>query len=424
MRDFLKAFVFPNLLLTSAITTAHARIPASSLGNGRLRARNNTWAYTPGEHHGSNGDVWGSPRNDANLHHEPSGSTSGNPSQANQHDVNSISTSSYTSSKSGCSKFAGHITVNAYQLYPEHADFNQNDCLLYLSALYNATVAVYDPYKSQVVDTIELPGFSGDPILHLSGVVVDPQGLLSVIVDAGAAFDTQGQDISGDNFLVKVDPVEGQVLWRRNLTEVTNGVYGGYQDAAHDLYGNTFVVGTFPTSIVKVGPNGSTATPWYLEPHPNQTIHGLTGLAASGNTLLATDGSDGQLYRFNTTDTIGQKVHVPLNGNHTAVIGNDLDGILLPQQFNDTVLLVSDNSQGTVVLRSADGLWTSAEVLGAVPNLFLAQSGFAVDNVEIAGSLYSVIEFFLDDKVPGTLAGNRTQFPLVDITYDVLGLLG
>jgi outer membrane protein assembly factor BamB len=257
----------------------------------------------------------------------------------------------------------------------------------------------------------------------LSGVGVDPQGLLSVVVDAGAAFDTQGKDISGDNFLVKVDPVRGQVLWRKNLTEVTNGVYGGYQDVAHDAHGNTFVVGTFPTSIVKVGPNGSTAIPWYLQPQPNQTVHGLTGLAANGEILLATDSSDGQLYRFNSTNGMGRKTHVPIKGNRTAGIGNDLDGIALPQCFNGTVLLVSDNTEGTIVLRSADGLWTSAEVLGTVPNMLLSQNGSTVDTVEIAGSLYSVNEFFLDDKVPGTLAGDRTQFPMIDITKEVLALL-
>lgn len=282
---------------------------------------------------------------------------------------------------------------------------------------------MYDPYKKRIVDTIHLPGLSGDPVLHMSGVVVDPQGLLSVIVDAGAAFDTQGQDISGDNFLVKVDPNHGQVLWRKNLTEVTNGVYGGYQDAAHDTHGNTFVVGTFPTSIVKVGSNGSTAISWYLQPQPNQTVPGLSGLAASGDILLSTDSSDGQLYRFNMTEKVGHKIHVPLKGSNATRIGNSLDGILLPKQFNGTVLLVSDTTDGTVVLRSADGLWTSAEMVGTVPNLYLSQNGFSVDNVEIGGSLYSVTEFFLDEKVPGTLAGNRTQFPLVDITHQVLELL-
>ena len=348
--------------------------------------------------------------------------------------------------EAGCPPLTGNITVNAYQLYPEHADFNENDCLVYLryvlleeplfsaghglmmccyacSALYNSTVAVYDPYKREVVDNIHLPGLSGDPVLHMSGVVVDPQGQLSVIVDAGAAFDTQGQDISGDNFLVKVDPRHGQVLWRKNLTEVTNGVYGGYQDAAHDAHGNTFVVGTFPASIIKVGPNGSTAIPWYLQPQPNQTVPGLSGLAARGDILLGTDGSDGQLYRFNMTEEMGHKVHVPLKGSNATRIGNSLDGILLPKQFNGTVLLVSDTTDGTAVLRSADGLWTSAEMVGTVPNVYASRNGFSVDNVEIGGSLYSVTEFFLDEKVPGTLAGNRTQFPLVDITNQVLELL-
>ncbi|KAB8212990.1 hypothetical protein BDV33DRAFT_185696 [Aspergillus novoparasiticus] len=423
MRDFLETFVVPALLFAGSITPAHAKISSSVLRSGKLRARNNTWGYIPGVHHGSNGEVWKKPWNDGKLHDEMSESTSAPPSHGNKLDGPSAFTPSSGASRLGCRAFSGNITVNAYQLYPEHADLNRDDCLVYLSALYKTSVAVYDPYKNQVVDNIDLPGMSGDPSLHLSGVVVDAQGLLSVIVDAGAAFDTEGQNIAGDNFLVKVDPVRGEVLWRKNLTEVTNGVYGGFQDAAHDTHGNTFVVGTFPSSIIKVDANGSTAIPWYLQPQPNQTVHGLTGLAVKGNTLLATDASDGQLYRFNMADKMGHKVHVPFQGNQTAGIGSGVDGILLPSQFNGTVLLVSDNTDGTVVLRSSDGLWTSAEVLGTVPNAYGSQNGFTVDNVEIGGSLYSVIEWFLDDKVPGSLAGNRTQFPIVDITKDVLALL-
>ncbi|KAB8211450.1 hypothetical protein BDV34DRAFT_208640 [Aspergillus parasiticus] len=402
MRESLQAFIFSMLLLECNIASVHARIPASAFRSGRLRSYNDTPIYNPGIHHSPSTDVLG------NLVNHGS----------SIQDAPKVSTLSSDAAKPGCPSLTGNITVDAYQLYPEHADFNENDCLVYLS-----TVAVYDPYKKKIVNTIQLPGLSGDPTLHMSGVVVDPQGLLSVIVDAGAAFDTQGQDISGDNFLVKVDPGHGQVLWRKNLTEVTDGVYGGYQDAAHDTNGNTFVVGTFPASIVKVGPNGSTAIPWYLQPQPNQTVPGLSGLAAKGDILLGTDGSDGQLYRFNMTEEMGHKIHVPLRGRNATRIGNSLDGILLPKQFNGTVLLVSDTTDGTVVLRSADGLWTSAEMVGTVPNLYASQNGFSVDNVEIGGSLYSVTEFFLDEKVPGTLAGNRTHFPLVDITHQVLRLL-
>ncbi|KAE8382448.1 hypothetical protein BDV26DRAFT_299382 [Aspergillus bertholletiae] len=402
MRESLQAFIFSMLLLGCNIAPARARIPTSAFRSGKVRSYNTTSMYGP------------------DLHDSPSTNVSGNVGNHNPslHDAPKVSTLAPDPPKLGCPAVTGNITVKAYQLYPEHADFSEDDCLVYLS-----TIAVYDPYKHKIADTIYLPGLSGDPMLHMSGVVVDPQGLLSVIVDAGAAFDTQGQDISGENFLVKVDPAQGKVLWQRNLTAVTNGVYGGYQDAAHDTHGNTFVVGTFPTSIVKVGPNGSTALPWYLQPQPNQTVAGLSGIAASGDMLLATDSSDGQLYRFNMTERMGHKVQVPLKASNATRIGNSLDGILLPNQFNGTILLVSDNTDGTIVLRSADGLWTSAEMMGTVPNLYLKQNGFSVDNVEIGGSLYSVIEFFLDEKVSGTLAGNRTYFPMVDITREVLKLL-
>ena len=43
------------------------------------------------------------------------------------------------------------------------------------------------------------------------------------------------------------------MLWRVNLTALSGGRYGGFNDVAHDGAGNTFVCGTFPSSIVKVG---------------------------------------------------------------------------------------------------------------------------------------------------------------------------
>ncbi|KAA8649440.1 hypothetical protein EYZ11_008131 [Aspergillus tanneri] len=403
MREFSKTFLYPALLLAANVGPAQAK-PTNALRRG-LRARDNGWKYNPEKHDGPRENAsWNPWRYDPKKHDGPKGNAG--------------------SSQSKCAPISGDITIDAFQLYPEHADYNPDTCLAYLSVLYNSTVAVYDPAKKAVVDTLEFPGLSFNPALHVSGVVVDPKGLLSVIVDAGAAFDTQGQNISGENFLLKVDPKSREVLWRRNLTD-PNGLYGGYQDAAHDDEGNTFALGTYPSSIIKVNEDGTTATPWYLQPNPDHTIHGLTGFAVNGDTLLSTDGSDGQLYRFNMKDQAGKKVLVPLTGNkaNSTKIGNDVDGIILPPRFDGKVLLVSDNSEGTVVLRSRDG-WASAERLGSVPNKYLSESGSSVDNVQIGESLYSVIEYFMDsEKVPGTLGGNRSKFPLVDITEEVLRLL-
>ncbi|WYZ43733.1 hypothetical protein EsH8_VII_000169 [Colletotrichum jinshuiense] len=322
-----------------------------------------------------------------------------------------------------CNSVSGNKTVSSFQLYPENADFDTKRCVAYLSVLYNSTVAVWDPYTNSVIETIAVPGLSFNSALHSSGVRRDPLDRLSIIIDAGAAFDTGGQNISGDNFLVKYDLTSRQVLWQRNLTALTDGVYSGFQDTAHAIDGTTFALGTFPSSIIRVSPDGEHASPWYLKTPPDHTVHGLSGLVTSpdGKSLLVVDNADGQLYRFDISATEGTPVRVPLSG--ATRIGSALDGVSIPSRYHGTVILVSDNVAGTVVLRSQDGKWEAAEVLGTVPSPPLGAGGASVATVQVGGSVYAVSEWFADDKVAGTLAGNRTEWPLFDISSEVDALL-
>ncbi|RKK93679.1 hypothetical protein BFJ71_g9473 [Fusarium oxysporum] len=320
-----------------------------------------------------------------------------------------------------CPSISGNKTIDAYQLYPENVDFDTRRCLLYSSVLYNATAVAWDPYRGEIVHTFEAPGLSGNPLLHSSGVRVDALDRLSVVIDAGAAFDTGGQNIQGDNLLVKFDLVDNSLLWRANLTNATGGVYGGFQDSESDDAGNTFVLGTFPSSLIKVSADGKSVVPWYLVEPANHTIHGFSGIARKGDTLFVTDNSDGQLYRFDIKASKGKPVHVPTSKDDKP-LGQGLDGLHLPSLYAGTVLLVSDNTNGTVVLRSSNGKWKSAENLGIIPNPYLSQGGFTVASVQISDSIYAVTEFF-GDAINGTLPGNRTSFPLRDITEEVETLL-
>ncbi|KAK2598053.1 hypothetical protein QQS21_005830 [Conoideocrella luteorostrata] len=319
------------------------------------------------------------------------------------------------------------VTISSFQLYPENIDFDPKYQRAYISALYNCSVAVYDPLQNRVVETIKFPGLSGNPSFHASGIQVDPLGRLSVIINAGVAFDTSGKNISGDNFLVKYDLKKKLLSFKSNLTAVTNGVYGGYQDVEHDSCGNSFVVGTFPSSIIRVSANGQPATPWFLSRNTNSTKKGLTGLAAKGSILLASDEEGGRLLRFDMRAAQGVPIVVQIgnNGQNSSSIGQSLDGIYLPARFGGKILLVSANGAGTVVLRSRDGAWRSAEKLGVIPNPFLQQGGSTTASVQMGEKIYSLTEFFADtsSKIPGTLAGNRTEFPLHDITSAVEKLL-
>lgn len=290
--------------------------------------------------------------------------------------------------------------------------------------LYNATAIAWDPYKNEVIHTFQAPGLSGDPLLHASGVRVDALDRLSLIIDAGASFDSNGENIQGDNLLVKYDLRDNSLLWQANLTNVTGGVYSGYQDSESDEAGNTFALGTFPSSLIKVSADGKSATPWYLLEPANHTVRGFTAIVRKGSFFVVSDSSDGQLYRFDARASKGTPIHIPISntdGSEAKSLGSLLDGMNMPSLYAGTVILLSENKNGTIVLRSSDGSWESAKNLGVIPNPFFSDGGYSVASVQIADSIYAVPEFFGD--AIGGKSGNRTKFPLWDITREINRLL-
>ncbi|KAM0740754.1 hypothetical protein ACQRIT_005938 [Beauveria bassiana] len=320
----------------------------------------------------------------------------------------------------GCaSPRPGDLDISSYQLYPENACFDTTRCVAYLSVCFNASVAVYDPVKNEVTNTISFPGLSGDATLHSTGVRVDPLGHLSVVINAGAAFDTFGKDLSGNNFLVKYDLKTNQTILTANLTAVSNGAYGGFQDVQHTKNGDSFVLGTYGrSSILRVSADGSEIIPWFVGP-PLGASDGFSGLALQGHNLIVANQADGQLYRFDTRRRqAGIPVRIPLGaGNET--IGQDLDAVYMPPRYNGRILLVSRYNLGTVVLCSRDASWTFAEKLGTIPNPYREQGALSVATVQMGARLYSVNLFSNDAKVQGSNAGNRTDHPLQDISDEV-----
>ncbi|KAG7148228.1 hypothetical protein HYQ46_002904 [Verticillium longisporum] len=174
-------------------------------------------------------------------------------------------------------------------------------------------------------------------LTRILGVQVDPRDRLFIVIDAGSSFDTGGQNISGDNFLVKYD-----------------GVYSGYQNVEHDELGNAFVLGTCSSSIIRANADGKQATPWCLATLPDHTVHGYSGIVNIGKNLIVSDNTDGQLYKFNIRAQKGTPVRIPLSSGN-GPIGLNLDGAYLPHCYSDRVLLISDNVNETYVLRSSDG---------------------------------------------------------------------
>ncbi|KAG4440744.1 hypothetical protein IFR05_003788 [Cadophora sp. M221] len=320
-----------------------------------------------------------------------------------------------------CPVVSGDILINQYQLYPENLFYDTSDCKLLLGALFNASVYVYD-IATSTAESFTFENITLNPLLHISGVRKNPvSGLYSVIIDAGAAFDTQGADISGDNFLIQYDLEAKIEVSRLNLTETTQGIYGGYQDVEFDAAGNIYVVGTYPTSILKVDPSGVNVEVWYLPEPIDHTIKGLGGLAVTGNTLLANDNVSGNVLRFDLTASTGTPTSVP--HSPAGVINDQGDGITLPAKYDGTVLLIAQNTVGFSVLRSKD-LWQTADFLGVIPIPASVGNGVVTASVQIGESVYANIEYFFDTPVaPPNNAGNRTEFPLIDITAALDALL-
>ncbi|KAH9897546.1 hypothetical protein F4778DRAFT_783124 [Xylariomycetidae sp. FL2044] len=352
----------------------------------------------------------------------------------------------------------GTILIDSYQLYPENADFDLSRCLVYLGALYNASVVVYDPYRAETVATLEFPNITRTPPFHIGAVAWDPYtDLVTILVDAAAAHETGGRDISGDNYVMRYDPAaaaDGVVLWSLNISEVARGRYGGPQDVEHDARGHVYVLGTYPGTILRVEPDGSAIREWYLPEVLDHTVSGFSGFAALGDILLVSDTRNNSvedggsaIYRFDMTAETGTPVLVPLtmppsNNNNSSSSSNTTtprppplllghDAIYLPPKYNGTVLLLAEHDRGVSVLRSRDAKWETAEYVGLVPNNndddeddpALDAGALVTAPLEIAGSLYMVEDWFTDALVPGTSAGNRSVFPLVDITGRVEELL-
>lgn len=100
-----------------------------------------------------------------------------------------------------------------------------------------------------------------------------------------------------------------------NLTETTKGTYGGFQDVEFDRDGNVYVVGTFPSSILRVEDNGTKVNEWFNS-NGNHTVNGFQGLAATGDILLANDNAhspNGSLVKFDMMASKGLPTVVPIS---------------------------------------------------------------------------------------------------------------
>ncbi|KAM7197459.1 TRI14-like protein [Naviculisporaceae sp. PSN 640] len=325
----------------------------------------------------------------------------------------------------------GNITLHQYQLYPQTAAWDTNRCVAYFCALFNGSIAEYDPYLDKFT-VINFAGITHALDQHASGIDYNPAtGLLHIVIDSQRPFLTEGADVGGDNWLVRYDPAKRKEHWRANLTATTNGLWGGFQDVAVDSRGNSYVIGTYPKSVLKVSPKGKVSV-WYPPQTTNTKVRGYTGaVSLNGDTMIVVDNEgvpeselvgDSNIYRFDLTKPSGVPVKIP---RFPPTQWGPGDKIQFPPMYENKVALIADDYRGTIVLRSEDGKWTKAEHLGLIPNDYpVFFSRITPSTVQLGPKKqYLIGNNFPGPIVPGTTGGNHSDFPLFDITKEVENLL-
>lgn len=189
---------------------------------------------------------------------------------------------------------------------------------------------------------------------------------------------------------------------------------------AEDTKGNSYAIASYGNGIARVTPSG-VVSEYYTPANINASASGINGIASFGDKLLVVDNIPAAIYVFDTSAATAVKTKVEL----TMLEGSTLncDGVYMPPMLHNEVMLCSVDGVGTLVVKSTDG-WKSAKELGTVKNnaTFAAEQGLGTNTVQIANSIYQNEEFFNDTGV-FEIPGNRTLFPFIDITKQVLSLV-
>ncbi|KAF5259500.1 hypothetical protein FOXYS1_9895 [Fusarium oxysporum] len=137
--------------------------------------------------------------------------------------------------------------------------------LFWARFLFNSSVSVYDPYKRRIVDNFTFPNITLNPNHHVAGIAVDPStGLLGVTVNDRIVLQTLGKEAPSLSYFLLYDQKKRQVKNSFNINAVTKGKVIGIQDLDYDKRGHKYVLGSYPSSIVRIDPSGRRSTSWYI----------------------------------------------------------------------------------------------------------------------------------------------------------------
>ncbi|RGP67094.1 tri14 [Fusarium sporotrichioides] len=319
----------------------------------------------------------------------------------------------------------GDLNYDIYMGYPEMFAWDKKRCVAYVSNLYNATVSTWDPYKSVVLDTIHFPGLShaGNSAspnpLHASGIILRPDAYhaetLEVVIDNGDAFYSDGFNVSGPDHLMSIDLKTKEVTSQLRLN---NGLYAGYADASLGPDGNTYVLGTYSSNILRVTPDKEISTFYVAEPLGPPRLYGFTGIAHVGDAMIVPDNIIGQLIRFDVRDKVGTPVTIKQTPYHEFKTANVLH---FPERYNDTILLVAENMTpdypygGVSVYQDKTKQFNEVEFLGFLPSRLT--NALTTSARQMADRIYVVA--LPTDGANITVAGESSRFPFQDITEEL-----
>ncbi|KAF5532022.1 immune-responsive 1 [Fusarium mexicanum] len=318
---------------------------------------------------------------------------------------------------SKCRPISGDILFrDQFQLYPSFFRWDDQRCVLYLSSIYNASIAVWNPYSSSLQRIISIPGISHSGLepssSRLSGTVIDStNNVLAAVVEADPFFLTAGNDINGDNFVVKVD-LNTFASTKINLTATTKGQYGAFLDIDNGLSGDLYVNGGYPASILHVDCEDKVSPFYVREPTTPPRSFGFGGV----------------LVKFAIRSGHHSPVVIPQTNYHNF---SGAGSVSVPHRYGGKVLLMAEdvtatNTTGISVFISKDS-WKSDRFLGFIESVDRKSEPASVamslaSAHELGDRIYSSTLFY-DNKVNPAMAGDRKDFSLRDITESVDALL-
>lgn len=329
-----------------------------------------------------------------------------------------------------CAAFNGTFTIENYKLYPENLDWDPVHCKLYISANFNASVLVYDPYTS-TYDILSFDGITDTDPYHVSGIDYDAStGSMLISANSGNPFVTSGSDMTGPNKIIRYDTNTNSIAYTADLADFTaqlavgNLTGGGFQDFAEDPSGNTYVPTVFHVpGIAKITKDGSISS-WYIGEPTTSSSYIYLGIIyhEATNKLIVTAPYLSTFVSFDVgcSDAPAAPTNITMDGRPAdgSYPGLECDGLINPARYNRDVLLCSENGLQAITLWATGDGFASVEYIGQVVDnstADIAAWGSPTATVEIGDAIYISNEYF-HDLNEFDVAGNRSSFSFVDAT--------